>query len=49
MRELIYTLGARLRLDNTRAAKTLLSFLCAAGEAYETELEGGIDSENLDL
>jgi hypothetical protein len=41
-------LGARLRPDNTRAAKTLLSFLMAAGEAYETELEGGIDSENLD-
>jgi hypothetical protein len=42
-------LGPRLRPDNTRAAKTLLSFLYAAGEAYETELEGGIDSENLDL
>jgi hypothetical protein len=41
-------LGARLRPDNTRAAKTLLSFLYAAGEAYETELEGGIDSEALD-
>ena len=40
-------LGARLRPDNTKAAKTLLSFLMAAGEAYETE--GGIDSENLDL
>jgi hypothetical protein len=42
-------LGARLRPDNTRAAKTLLSVLSAAGEAYETELEGGIDSENLDI
>jgi hypothetical protein len=42
-------LGPRLRPDNTRAAKTLLSFLFAAGEAYETELEGNIDSENLDL
>jgi hypothetical protein len=42
-------LGPRLRPGNTRAAKTLLSFLSAAGEAYETELEGGIDSENLDL
>jgi hypothetical protein len=42
-------LGARLRPDNTRAAKTLLSQLYSAGEAYETELEGGIDSENLDL
>jgi hypothetical protein len=42
-------LGARLRPDNTRAAKTLLSFLYAAGEAYETEVEGNIDSENLDL
>jgi hypothetical protein len=29
--------------------KSLLSFLMAAGEAYETELEGNIDSENLDL
>ena len=26
-----------------------MSFLGAAGEAYETELEGNIDSENLDL
>jgi hypothetical protein len=42
-------LGPRLRPDNTRAAKTLLSVLYAAGEAYETELGGGIDSENLDL
>jgi hypothetical protein len=42
-------LGARLRPDNTRAAKTLLSDLLRAGEAYETELEGGIDSEALDL
>lgn len=42
-------LGARLPADNTSAAKTLLSFLMAAGEAYETELEGNIDSENLDL
>jgi hypothetical protein len=42
-------LGARLPADNTRAAKTLLSLLYAAGEAYETELEGNIDSENLDL
>jgi hypothetical protein len=42
-------LGPRLRPDNTRAAKTLLSLLYAAGDAYETELEGGIDSENLDL
>jgi hypothetical protein len=42
-------LGARLPADNTKAAKTLLSHLYAAGEAYETELEGGIDSENLDL
>jgi hypothetical protein len=42
-------LGARLSADNTKAAKTLLSFLMAAGEAYETELEGNIDSENLDL
>ena len=42
-------LGARLPAANTRAAKTLLSFLYAAGEAYETELEGNIDSENLDL
>jgi hypothetical protein len=42
-------LGARLPADNTKAAKTLLSFLMAAGEAYETELEGNIDSENLDL
>jgi hypothetical protein len=47
--------GADLRLggshkpDNTKAAETLLSFLSAAGEAYETELEGRIDSENLDL
>jgi hypothetical protein len=42
-------LGPRLRPDNTRAAKTLLSFLSDAGEAYETELEGRIDSENADL
>jgi hypothetical protein len=42
-------LGARLLADNTRAAKTLLSFLYAAGEAYVNELEGNIDSENLDL
>src|SRR5829696_9305846 len=42
-------LGARLPADNTKAAKTLLSHLYAAGEAYETELEGGIGSENLDL
>jgi hypothetical protein len=42
-------LGARLPADNTKVAKTLLSHLYAAGEAYETELEGGIDSENLDL
>jgi hypothetical protein len=42
-------LGPRLRPDNTRAAKTLLSDLQRAGEAYETELEGGIDSEALDL
>jgi hypothetical protein len=42
-------LGPRLRPDNIKAAKTLLSTLYAAGEAYETELEGGIDSENLDL
>jgi hypothetical protein len=42
-------LGARLPADNIKAAKTLLSFLMAAGEAYETELEGNIDSENLDL
>ena len=41
-------LGARLPADNTRAAKTLLSQLYAAGEAYETELEGGIDSDALD-
>jgi hypothetical protein len=41
-------LGPRLRPDNTRAAKTLLSLLYAAGEEFETELEGGIDSENLD-
>lgn len=42
-------LGPRLRPDNLRAAKTLLSFLYAANEAYLTELEGNIDSENLDL
>jgi hypothetical protein len=42
-------LGARLTPDNKRAAKTLLSDLLRAGEAYETELEGNIDSENLDL
>jgi hypothetical protein len=42
-------LGPRLPADNTKAAKTLLSHLYAAGEAYETELEGNIDSENLDL
>jgi hypothetical protein len=42
-------LGPRLRPDNTRAAKTLLSDLQRAGEAYETELEWGIDSENADL
>jgi hypothetical protein len=42
-------LGARLRPDNLRAAKLLLSDLQRAGEAFETELEGGIDSENLDL
>jgi hypothetical protein len=41
-------LGPRLRPNNTRAAKTLLSDLLRAGEAYETELEGGIDSERLD-
>ena len=41
-------LGPRLRPDNTRAAKTLLSDLYAACEAFETELEGGIDSERLD-
>jgi hypothetical protein len=41
-------LGPRLRPDNVRAAKTLLSELYAAGEAYETELEGGIDSDALD-
>jgi hypothetical protein len=41
-------LGPRLPPDNTRAAKTLLSDLLRAGEAFETELEGGIDSENLD-
>jgi hypothetical protein len=41
-------LGARLRPSNIAAAKTLLSSLYAAGEAYETELEGGIDTENLD-
>jgi hypothetical protein len=38
-------LGPRLRPDNTRAAKTLLSFLYAVGEAYVTELDGNIDSE----
>jgi hypothetical protein len=42
-------LGARLTPDNTKAAKTLLSDLLRAGEAFETELEGNIDSENLDL
>lgn len=42
-------LGPRLRPDNTRAAKTLLSLRYAANEAYFTELEGNIDSENLDL
>ena len=42
-------LGPRLRPDNVRAAKTLLSDLQRSGEAYETELEGGIDSEALDL
>jgi hypothetical protein len=42
-------LGPRLRPDNIRAAKTLLSFLYAANEAYLTELEGNIDSENLEL
>jgi hypothetical protein len=42
-------IGPRLRPDNTRAAKTLLSFLYGANEAYLTELEGNIDSENLDL
>jgi hypothetical protein len=41
-------LGARLPADNNKAAKTLLSQLYAAGEAYETELEGGIDTERLD-
>jgi hypothetical protein len=42
-------LGASHKPSNTKAAETLLSFLSAAGEAYVTELEGGIDSENLDL
>jgi hypothetical protein len=41
-------LGARLRPDNVSAAKTLLSNLQRAAEAWETELEGGIDSEALD-
>jgi hypothetical protein len=42
-------LGARLTPDNTKAAKKLLGDLLRAGEAFETELEGNIDSENLDL
>jgi hypothetical protein len=42
-------LGAFPVPNNTKAAKTLLSFLYAANEAYLTELEGNIDSENLDL
>ena len=42
-------LGPRLRPDNVRAAKTLLSFLYTAGESYFNELEGRIDSENADL
>jgi hypothetical protein len=42
-------LGARLPADNTKAAKTLLSSMYAAGEAYVNEIEGRIDSENLDL
>jgi hypothetical protein len=42
-------LGPRLRPDNVRVAKTLLSFLYAAGESYFNELEGRIDSENADL
>jgi hypothetical protein len=41
-------LGARLRPDNVRAAKLLLSDLQRAGEAVETEIEGGIDTEALD-
>jgi hypothetical protein len=42
-------LGARLPADNTKAAETLLSWLYAASEAYETELEGNLDSESLDM
>jgi hypothetical protein len=42
-------LGASHKPSNTKAADALLSFLSAAGEAYVTEFEGNIDSENLDL
>ena len=42
-------LGASERPENTKAEETLMSLLGAAGEAYVTELEGGIDSENLDI
>ena len=35
--------------NNKKASDTLLNFLSAAGEAYETETEeGGIDRKNLD-
>ena len=44
----IYIFGPRLRPDNTRAAKTLLSFLYGANEAYLTELEGNM-TPHLDL
>jgi hypothetical protein len=42
-------LGASHNPNNAKAAEALLSFLGAAGEAYVTELEGSIDSENADL
>jgi hypothetical protein len=43
------SLGVLVFPSNTKAATTLLSFLYAANEAYLTELEGNIDSENLEL
>jgi hypothetical protein len=42
-RERIYALARDLP-RTTQGAKTLVIFLYAAGSAYETELEGNIDS-----
>ena len=42
-------LGAGGKPDNVKAADSLLDLLSAAGSAYMTEMEGGIDWENLDL